>query len=327
MKSKIRWGIVGPGKIAHQFANDLKLVADAELVAVASRKAVRGNEFAKTYSIPHVFDSYEVLFETDKVDVLYIATPHVFHKNLAIAAMKAGKHVLCEKPLGINAKEVNEMINVAKELKVFLMEALWSRFNPTIRKVKELSEEGTLGELKYVNADFAFYALDRSMESRLFNLDLAGGTLLDIGIYPVFLAYLLLGKPIHIEAVSNFNAIGTEIQTSIIFQYEAAQAILYSGLTNESRMSAEISGTKGSITLEPRFHETQGYTLKTEKGVDSVQLPSQGKGYTHEIIEVNQCLNAKKLESDLWSHQDSLSLISLLDAIREKSGVRFPFEV
>ncbi len=326
MKSKIKWGIVGPGKIAHEFANDLKLIADAELVAVASRNRERAVAFAKTYEIPQVFDSYEALFESDSVTVLYIATPHVFHKDLAIAAMKAGKHVLCEKPLGINAGEVEEMITAAKENGVFLMEALWSRFNPTIKKVKQLTEEGKLGDLKYINADFAFYALDRPMESRLFNLDLAGGTLLDIGIYPVFLAYLLLGKPKRIEAISNFNEIGTEIMTSIIFQYDSAHAVLNSSLANESRMSAEISGTKGSITLEPRFHETQGYSLNINNESEVVKLPTEGRGYTHEIRAVNNCLRAGKLESSLWSHQDSLNLISLLDAIREKTGVRFPFE-
>ncbi|WP_350291728.1 Gfo/Idh/MocA family oxidoreductase [uncultured Croceitalea sp.] len=326
MKSKIRWGIVGPGKIAREFANDLIQVPDSELTAVGSRNKQRAKLFAETYQISHVFDDYTKLFESDVVDVLYIATPHNFHKDLAIRAMQAGKHILCEKPLGINAKEVEEMITVAREEKVFLMEALWSRFNPTIKKVKALSDNGELGTLKYVNADFAFYALDRPMESRLFNLDLAGGTILDIGIYPVFLAYLFLGKPERIEAISNFNEIGTEIQTSIIFQYKDAQAILNSSFVNTSRMSAEIGGTDGNVTLEPRFHETQGYQIKTVQKNEKVLLPTVGKGYAYEIIEVNKCLRENKLESSLWSHINSMELITLLDSVREKSGVRFPFE-
>lgn len=326
MKSKIRWGIVGPGKIAREFANDLIQVSDTELTAVASRNKERAKIFADKYQIPHIFDDYNELFQSKDVDVLYIATPHNFHKDLAIRAMKAGKHVLCEKPLGVNVREVNEMISVAREEKVFLMEALWSRFNPTIRKIKELTDNGELGILKYINADFAFYALDRPMESRLFNLDLAGGTILDIGIYPIFLAYLFLGKPERIEAISNFNEIGTEIQTSIIFQYKDAQAILNSSFANDSRMSAEIGGTKGNITLEPRFHETQGYQIKTAHKDQQVLLPTVGKGYTHEIIEVNKCLRENQLESSLWSHTNSMELITLLDEIREKSGVHFPFE-
>jgi predicted dehydrogenase len=326
MESNIRWGIIGPGKIAREFANDLIKVSGCQITAVASRNMERAKDFANEYQIEHVFKDYESLCHSDTVDVVYIATPHSFHKNLACMAMESGKHVLCEKPLGVNTTEVNTMLATAKKEGVFLMEALWSRFNPTIRKVKEISESGILGDLRYINADFAFYALDRPMESRLFNLDLAGGSILDIGIYPVFLAYLLLGIPKKIEAISNFNEIGTEIQTSVLFQYEEAQAILSSSLANESRMSAEISGTKGSITLKPRFHETQGYTIKTLKQNKSVELPTIGKGYTHEILEVNSCLREGKRESSLWSHQDSLELIKLLDAIRAKSGVQFPFE-
>jgi len=327
MKSKIGWGIIGPGKIATEFANDLIQVSDAELTAVASRAMDRAKKFANTYKVPNVFNAYDQLFACDAVDIIYIATPHSFHKDLAIRAMKAGKHVLCEKPMGVNAVEVKEMIATAKEHKVFLMEALWSRFNPTIKKVKDITDKREIGELKYINADFAFYALDRPMESRLFNLDLAGGTILDIGIYPVFLAYLFLGIPERIEAISNFNEIGTEIQTSIIFQYPNAQAILNSSFANKSRMSAEISGTLGNITLEPRFHETQGYTINLANESRSEQIPTLGRGYTHEILEVNKCLRENRLESVLWSHSDSLNLITLLDKIRLKAGVRFPFEV
>lgn len=326
MKSKIRWGIIGPGKIAQKFANDLLQVYDTELTAVASRSIERAKLFADKYQIPQVFDDYEQLFVSNAVDVLYIATPHTFHKDLAIKAMKAGKHVLCEKPMGVNADEVNEMITVAKAQKVFLMEALWSRFNPTIKRIKEITESGKIGELKYINADFAFYALDRSKESRLFNLDLGGGSILDIGIYPVFLAYFLLGKPKKIKAISNFNEIGTEIQTSVIFQYKNAQAILNSSLANDSRMSAEISGTMGSITLKPRFHETDGYCLKIQDKSEKIELPKVGNGYTHEILEVNKCFKENRLESSLWSHKNSMELITLLDKIREKGGVRFPFE-
>jgi len=180
------------------------------------------------------------------------------------------------------------------------MEALWSRFNPTIKKTKELVDSGDIGELKYINADFAFYALDRPKESRLFNLDLAGGTILDIGIYPVFLSYLLLGKPELIKATSKFNATGTEIQTAVILEYKNAQALLYSSFT--------------------------GYTLKLANKEEHIHLPTIGRGYTHEILEVNACIRTNKLESSLWSHSNSLELIGILDAIREKSGVYFPFE-
>ena len=326
LMKKIRWGIVGPGKIARSFANDFQLVKNAQLAAVASRNKERARSFALEYDIPKIFDNYDKLFKSDEVEVIYIATPHVFHKDLVIRAMENGKHVLCEKPLGVNFCEVEAMIRSAKENKVFLMEALWSRFNPTIRKVKELVVHGKLGNLTYVNADFAFYALDRPKESRLLNLDLAGGTLLDIGIYPVFLSYLFLGMPDKIKATSNFNADGTEIQTSIIFKYPRAQAILNSSFTHNSRMSAEIAGTKANVTLAPRFHESRGFTIYSDGNQESVELPTKGRGYYYEILEVNDCIRANKLESEIWSHSDSRNLISLLDEIRAITGISFPFE-
>lgn len=323
---KVRWGIVGPGKIAKQFANDLLLSEDAEIAAVASRSEERSMQFASEYNIPHVFTSYETLFTSNTVDVVYIATPHVFHKNVTLQALENNLAVLCEKPLGVNTKQVLEMTQLAKSKQVFLMEALWSRFNPTIKAVKERIDQGALGTVAYVNADFAFYALDRPKDSRLLNLALAGGTLLDIGIYPVFLAYLFLGMPNEIKAASNFNSEGTEIQTSMIFEYPQAQAILNSSFRNTSRMSAELSGPKGTITLNPRFHESDGYTIDTNEVSESIKLPPTGRGYFHEIEEVHQCLRRGALESELWSHQDSINLSTLLDKIRLQTGVHFPFE-
>lgn len=326
MKSKIKWGIIGPGNIAEKFATSLQLVKDAEISAVASRTLDKAQTFADEYAIKNVFGSYEELFESDTTDIVYIATPHNFHKDLAIKAMQSGKHVLCEKPLGINKPEVVELIEVAKQNKVFLMEGLWSRFNPSIKKVKDLIDEGTIGKVSYLHADFAFYALDRAMDSRLLNPNLASGSILDIGIYPIFLAYLILGRPQKIFASSNFHSNGTELQTSMIFQYENAQAILYSGLTSKSEMKAEISGSEGELFLSPRWHEADGYTLVKNEESQKVDLPRLGNGFIYEIEEVHKCLNAKKLQSDLWSHQNSLDLAELLDTVREKAGVKFPFE-
>ncbi|PWL39071.1 gfo/Idh/MocA family oxidoreductase [Flagellimonas aquimarina] len=327
MKSKIKWGIIGPGNIAGKFASDLELFDDAEIAAVASRTLEKAQKFADQYNIKNVFDSYDKLFESNTADIVYIATPHNFHKDLAIRAMQSGKHVLCEKPLGINKSEVQELVEVARQNKVFLMEGLWSRFNPSINKVKGLVDEGVIGKVSYIHADFAFYAMDRGMDSRLLNPNLASGSILDIGIYPIFLAYLLLGKPKQISASSNFHPNGTELQTSMIFQYEKAQAILYSGLTSTSEMKAEISGSKGEVFINPRWHEADSYTLVKNEESQLIDLPKQGNGFVYEIEEVHKCLGAKKLQSELWSHQNSLDLAELLDTVREKAGVKFPFEI
>lgn len=322
----VRWGILGPGKIAHSFAKDLKLIDDGHLAAVASRNVERAKMFAQEYGADEYFGSYAELFESNEVDVIYIATPHTGHAKWAIKAMEHGKHVLCEKPLGTNLPEVQDMVNCAKENKVFLMEALWSRFNPTIIKVKQLIDEGHIGTLRYLNADFAFYAMDRDEKGRVLNPDLAGGSLLDIGIYPIFLSYLLLGIPDKIQASSKFYSTGAEIQTSMVFDYKEAQAILYSGFTSKSSMRAELSGSDGSIYINPRWHEAHSYAVEKNDEIQDYEVPKIGKGYSHEILEVHRCLREGKLQSDLWNHQNSIDLIGLLDKVRSKTGITFPFE-
>lgn len=326
METKIRWGIVGPGKIARKFVSDLLLVEDAKVTAVASRSMERAQEFAEEYDVKHTFGSYDELFRSGTVDVVYIATPHNFHKDLSIKALENGIGVLCEKPMGVNRNEVVEQVNASKKHNAFLMEAMWSRFNPSIKKVKELVDAGEIGALKYLYADFAFYALDRDEDSRLLNPKLASGTILDIGIYPIFLSYLLLGMPENIMASSKFHDNGTELQTSMIFDYPDAQAILYSGFTSRSRMEAEISGNKGELFLKPRWHEADEYTMVKEDQTKKFSLPLKGIGYYYEILEVHQCLRSNKIESGLWSHQNSLDLSELLDIVRKKCGVSFPFE-
>ena len=326
MEQKIRWGIIGLGGIAHKFANDLNLVDSAEIVAVASRSMDKAKEFGKKFNAKHAFGSYDALFECEEVDVVYIATPHTGHKAWSIKAMNQGKHVLCEKPMGMSRSDIEELMAVAKKNRVFLMEALWSRFNPSIRKVKALVDAGAIGDLCYLHADFAFYALDRPEEGRLLNPELGGGSLLDIGIYPVFLSYLLLGMPDNISSASKFYKTGVEIQISMLFDYPKAQAILYSGLTSGSKMEAEISGSTGSLFLHPQWHIAQGYSLKKGQEIEHVELPTDGYGYTHEIEEVHSCLQHGKMESGLWSLQNSLDLAELLETLRIQNGIKFPFE-
>jgi len=326
MSHKARWGIIGLGGIAHKFANDLNLVKSAEINAVASRSIEKAEEFRDEYNAKHAFGSYEELFQCPEVDVIYIATPHTSHKEWSIKAMNHGKHVLCEKPMGMRRADIEELVSVAKNNKVFLMEALWSRFNPTIKKVKELVDKGEIGELGYLHADFAFYALDRPEEGRLLNPNLGGGSLLDIGIYPIFLSYLLLGKPEKIQSSSKFYKTGVEIQTSMLFEYPNAKALLYSGLTSKSKMEAEISGSKGSIFLYPQWHAAKGYSLEMEGDTQNFDMPTLGNGYTYEIEEVNTCLQEGNLESELWTHENSLDLAELLETIRIQNGITFPFE-
>lgn len=302
------------------------MVGEAELTAVASRSLARAQAFASLHDIPHSYGSYGELLEAQVVDVVYIATPHNLHKPWALEAMDRGLHVLCEKPLGTSGAEVAEMVQRSRERKVFLMEALWSRFNPSLQRVAQLLGEGAIGPVGYLHADFAFHALDRDLESRLLNPALASGSLLDIGIYPIFLAYYLLGMPEGLEASANFHENGTELQTSMIFHYPQAQALLYSGLVGPSKMEAEISGTLGSILVRPRWHEANGFSLVRDGAVEEYDLPRTGRGYYHEIVEVHHCLRQGLIESPHWSHRNSMELMELLDRVRMKCGIRFPFD-
>ncbi|MEL6975461.1 MAG: Gfo/Idh/MocA family oxidoreductase, partial [Bacteroidota bacterium] len=184
-----------------------------------------------------------------------------------------------------------------------------------------------IGAIHYVRADFAFNAMDRDLDSRLWNPELASGSLLDIGIYPIFLSYLVLGMPEKIHAMSNFHENGTEIQTAMQFQYPNAMASLYSGFSSTSKMEAEISGSTGQILIQPRWHEPMGYSI-VQDGIETlIESPPKGGGFTEEIDEVHSCLRRKALQSNKWSLQHSLDLVTLMDSVREKVGLRFPFEV
>jgi predicted dehydrogenase len=326
LKETIKWGIVGPGKIAHKFAADLLLVDRAELTAVASRHLERAQAFAQTYGVTEAYGSYEELFSESQVDVVYIATPHTSHAQLSMAALQNGKAVLCEKPMGMNRAEVASVIDVAQASGKFFMEALWSRFNPNLKKVYALVAEGKLGKVSYLNADFAFYGLDFGAKSRLLDPQLGGGSLLDIGIYPIFLSYMLFGKPDRVAAHSRMDERGTEIQTSMLFSGADWQAVLYSGLNTKSRMEAEIQGDKGSIYIDGRWHEARGFTFENGETSEKIAIEVQGNGYCDEIREVNQCLRQGQTQSALWSHQNSLDLSELLDRVRAAAGIRFPFE-
>lgn len=326
MREKIGWGILGLGNIAEKFAKDLALVTTGKLVSISSRSKIKGQEFAAKHNVKNTYNNAQDLFNCTDVDVVYIATPHTLHKDLSVMAMNSGKHVLCEKPMGVNTKQVQKMIEASVKNNVFLMEALWSRFLPSIQKVKQIVDAKELGEISYIKSDFAFYGLDRAEESRLLNPNLAGGSLLDIGIYPVFLAYLLLGKPSEILATANFYKTGVEKQVSIIFKYDNAQAHLYSALTVNTETSSEIAGDKGILKLETRWHEAEGYYIEKSREKEYFLMPKLGIGYTYEIEEVHKCIANNQIESKLWSHQNSLDLIQLLDKIREKTNIVFPFE-
>ena len=325
MTKQIRWGIIGSGKIANRFASDLELIDGAQLVAVASRSEERAKMFAEVNNVEKYYGSYDALFEDSEVDILYIATPHDSHMEHSINAMNAGKHVLCEKPIAVNKSQLQKMLEASKRNQVFLMEALWTRFNPSMLAVLEEIKSGTIGEVNYINADFCFYK-EAPPESRMFNMNLAGGSLLDVGIYPIFLAYLIFGYPKEILATARFHETGADLHTSALLKYDEGIASINSGFTSKSDMSAKIYGTKGSIMMNEPWHHTDGYQIVKGGSSEVHHHPLKGRGFSYEIEECNKCIRNNQLESDLWSHQNSLDLISILDKVRAVIGLRYPFE-
>jgi predicted dehydrogenase len=321
----LNWGILGLGKIAHKFVKDLDMVENCHLTAVASRSIVNAKYFADQYNAKYFYAAYHALFINEEVDIIYIATPHNSHFKYALEAMNHGKHVLCEKPLAVNRKQVLQLIETSKANNVFLMEALWSRFNPSIEAVLSHVQNQDIGDVNFINADFSFYG-DADPESRLFNMKLAGGALLDIGVYPIFLSYLILGYPEEIVAKAIMHETGADLQTSAILKYKKGFANIMCGFRSDSDMVAKIFGTKGRISIDKSWHESEGYKIEKDGVIESHSLPTKGKGFTYEIMECLNCIAEGKIESSKWSHHDSLNLISICDEIRSQIGLTYPFE-
>ncbi|MFN5055086.1 MAG: Gfo/Idh/MocA family protein [Bacteroidota bacterium] len=323
----VRWGILACGKIAKKFAADLKLVGDGELVAVASRDIERAKQFAAEYPAKHIFGTYEELVNCDEVDVIYVASPHSHHHEHTMLCLKHGKAVLCEKAFAINQHQAKEMIDLAREKKVFLMEALWTRFLPHYLKVREMIEEGKLGELKGVLANFGFKPPE-PVSPRLFEPSLGGGSLLDIGIYPVFLAQSILGVPDSISAKMDPASTGVDEQCSMVFHYKNGMtASLFSTLASNLETDADIFGTQGRIRLTNRFYEPSA-TIQYYPDVITSRtiIPIEkepGWGYQHEIRHVNECLQKGLTESPIWTLDDTMNLMKTLDGVREVMGLRY----
>jgi len=320
---KIKWGIIGLGNIAHQFAKELMLIEEAQLAAVASRNLEKAQEFAEKYHCKKAYASYDAIINDNEIDILYIATPHYSHAALTIKALQNNKHVLCEKPIALNYNDALQMINASKATNKFFMEAFWTRFNPSFQESFSKIKNGEIGDVKYINADFAFQA-EKLEGNRMTDMKLGGGALLDIGVYPLFLSYVLLGIPTEILAKSNFHESGADLQTSMILQYDNAQAILHSSFVSSSDMKATISGTEGRINLNPFWYEAQSYTLIKNNHRTKFKLPTKGKGYTYEIEECHQCIKENRIESKFWSHQNSLELIKIVDEVRSQIGLEYP---
>ncbi len=319
---KIKWGILGTGRIAHVFATALRDTTNSELYAVGSRSVEKAKEFAMDYGIPKSYGSYEELVDDPQVDAIYVATPHHLHLENTLLALNHQKHVLCEKPLGVNEREVRLVIEKATANKLFLMEALWSRFLPNIMKTKELIESRAIGDIKLLTAYFAFKS-NLGPAGRHFNKELCGGTVLDIGIYNIFLSQLLMGKPTSITAMAGLSDQGIDTTCSYTFKYDdETLAVMYSSFLVDSPIVAEIYGTTGKIMLEHRWFAPGKVKLIHTGGSEVIfEFEEKGNGYQYEAEEAARCILEGKTQSEMWSLNDSLELVKTMDTIRKECGI------
>lgn len=320
---KIRWGIIGLGKIAHKFAQDLLTIDDVELYAVASRSQEKADDFAKTYSAKKAFGNYDALVKDSNVDAVYIATPHSFHKDNSLLCLKNGIAVLCEKPFAMNSDEVNEMIDCAKANNVLLMEALWTYFLPHYRYVLDIINKKKYGDFLKLEADFGFKP-EYDASSRLFEKSLGGGSLLDIGIYPIFAALSTLGVPKSLEAEATFFNNIVDSSCNMTFQYpNDVEAILKSTLLEETPTEAIFHCEKGMIKINSQFHAPSAVSITTNGKEETIDFGYSTIGYNFEVNHFNKLLRQGKTESDIMTFSFSKKLIKTLDTVRQLIGLKY----
>lgn len=320
----INWAIIGLGNIAHKFATDILTVKDAKLYAVASRKQEKANAFATKYGVQKAYGSYKALVQDTNIDAVYIATPHALHKENTLLCLENSIAVLCEKPLAINTKDVQQMITKAKQTKTLLMEALWTVFLPHYQHVLKLLKDEVFGKLVKIDADFGF---NRPYDTshRLFNKTLGGGSLLDIGIYPVFVALSTLGIPNSIKAQATYFKNGTDATCIMVFNYKNnIKANLKSSLTEKTPTEAIFYCENGTIIINSMFHAPTTVTLKPNVGhQETLEFGYNTIGYNYEAAHFTKLIQQGKTESNIMTFEFSTTLIQTLDKIREDINLEY----
>jgi predicted dehydrogenase len=325
MEKQIRWGILGTGRIAHDFAAGLRNAPGAVLAAVGSRTQESAQAFAAEFGATAAYGSYEELAQAPDVDIIYIGTPHPMHADNAKLALRGGKAVLCEKPFTMNLREAEEVVALARAGNRFLMEAMWTRFMPALAEVRRIMASGEIGTVTQVHADFGVPATT-DPGHRVNNRALGGGALLDLGIYPLSIACALLGKATSVQAQAIMGETGVDLSTAFTMQHEGATLSVCS-CSIRARSSCEliVSGTRGSVRMHRMFHMATQLTVELQDGSSrTIAAPWLGNGYTHEAIEAGRCLREGLIEHPLMTHAETLSLMTLLDSIRAQIGLRYP---
>lgn len=321
------WGVIGPGKIAHKFAEGLQVVDDAVLYAVGSRSQERAVGFAEKYGASQSYGSYEALVSDPEVDGIYIATPHRFHHENALLCLDAGKPVLCEKPLTVNASQAKELIETARAKDLFLMEALWTRFLPIYRCVREWLDAGAIGEVRLLVSTFCFQP-PRDPEHRTLNHELAGGALLDIGVYNVAISQWVYGvSPQSFTVQGYLGETNVDELLAVSMRYgEIATSQFTCGFVVKAVNDFYIYGTEGHIRIHPMFWGATQATLVTQERELTVTEPFRANGFEYQTEEAMRCIRDGEFESPIMPHAHTLSNMELMDGIRAEIGLRYSFE-
>lgn len=331
MTQVIRWGILGTGKIAKAFATALQETPGAKLAAVASRTVDSATSFGTEYGVERCHGSYQALADDPEVDVIYIGTPHPMHHENALMCLNGGKGVLVEKSFTMNRRQAEDIINLARQKKLFVMEAMWTRFMPAVVEAKRIVDSGEIGVPANVSADFGFTS-DAGPEHRLFAPELGGGALLDLGIYPLSMASFFLGPVASAKAQAEMTATGVDMQTAFTLTHkDGGVSSCACSLRSRTPTELTISGTKGFVRLHDRFHNTETITVTLVDGASrserTINLPRSGNGYTHEAQEVGRCIRAGLIESPVMPHEETLSIMGTLDDIRAQIGLKYPSDI
>ena len=324
---KFKWGIMGPGRIAHQFADGVNVIEDAAVYAVASTRLERAKAFAEQHGGEKTYDSYAALVNDPQVDAIYIATPHRFHLDNALLCLKAGKPVLCEKPLTVNAAEARQLIETARANHVFLMEALWTRYLPIYQQIRQWLEAKAIGDLKLLASTFGFN-VPKDYDDRWLNPELAGGTLLDMGVYPIAVSQWVMGQnPASFSVQSYLGKTGVDELTAGVLKYDnGVLSQFHSSFVNDGVNDFFIYGSTGYIRIHANYWGSTQATLVAGEQTLTVSKPFRGGGFEYQTEEAMRCIRAGRLESPGMTHADTLANMELMDKMRAEIGLKYPFE-
>ncbi len=339
MVEKIRWGIIAPGGIAEKFATGIAAAANGELYGVCSRSLERAQSFMQKFGGEQAYASEAEIAADPNIDIIYVANPHPYHLESALTCLNAGKAVLCEKPMTVNAESTRKLVRAARENEVFLMEAMWSRFLPTLTALRDILQRGILGEVRMVSANFGFRVEELEPSHRLLALELAGGALLDVGIYPLAFCSMVLGRPERIQSSAYLGSTGVDEQFSAVFEYGNGVLANVSGaVQTQTNQEAWIYGTKGAVKLEsPWWCGSRLRLFRVDPAANNlaprnvgeeeiIDLPFESNGYNCEAEAVAESLLKGETESAVMPLDESIELAETMDIMRQAWGLVYPCE-